>query len=152
MDDILEIVKQDVVNTLTQHLNIIDKSESIKYMHGSGKDGSIQFLVTLIVRKPDKSVKLLVFHKATYTDQYLAFDSHQPLQHKLVVVRTLVDRCQAIVSEPEDREKEMTHIKKALKTCGYPAWTFHRLEQQRKQKQQKQDIKQKDKEVKKDVW
>ena len=44
------------------------------------------------------------------------------------------------------------NIKKALKTCGYPAWAFERVEQQRAQKQLKEqsaNTKQNEKEDKK---
>ena len=133
--DILEVVKKGEVENLTTHLNSIDKSNSINFTHEEEKDGTIPFLDTLIVRKPDKTVKLLVYRKATHTDQYLAFQSHHPLQQKLGVVRTLVDRCKSIVSEPRDQESEMNHIKKALKACGHPQWTFERVEKQRQLKQ-----------------
>ncbi len=136
VDDILEIVKKNEVENLTNHLNQIDKSNSIKFTHEEEKEGTIPFLDTLIVRKPDKSVKLLVYRKATHTDQYLSFQSHHPLQQKLGVIRTLMDRCHSIVTEPEDKEKEMSHIKTALKVCGYPEWSFVKVEQQQKQKQE----------------
>ena len=57
----------------------------------------------LIVRKDDIRVKLLVYRKKTHTDQYLDF-SHHPLQHKLSVVRTLLDRCSQMVTEEQDRQ------------------------------------------------
>ena len=46
-----------------------------------------------------------------HTDQYLHFSSHHPLQHKLSVVRTLLDRSSQIVTEEEDREREEHHIR-----------------------------------------
>ncbi|XP_072039787.1 uncharacterized protein [Amphiura filiformis] len=96
---------------------------SIKFTYEKEEQGRIPFLDTLIVRKEDGSVKLLVYRKATHTDQYLNFSSHHPIYHKLGVVRTLLDRMDKIVTEPEDRQKEKDNIKKALKMCGYPEWT-----------------------------
>ena len=127
VDDILEIVKDNQVENLTDHLNNTDPTGNIKFTFEKEKSGTIPFLDTLIVRKPDGSVKLLVYRKATHTDQYLNFDSHHPLQHKLGVVRTLLDRMDKIVSEDEDKLQEEVTIKKALSMCGYPKWTFDKV-------------------------
>ncbi|XP_072039314.1 uncharacterized protein [Amphiura filiformis] len=124
VEDILEIVKDNQVDNLTHHLNNTDPTDSIKFTYEKEVDGRIPFLDTLIVRKEDGSVKLLVYRKATHTDQYLNFRSHHPIYHKLGVVRTLLDRMDKIVTETEDRQKEEDNIKKALKTCGYPEWTI----------------------------
>ena len=62
----------------------------------------------------------LFTEKKAHTDQYLHFQSHHPLHHKEGVIRTLIDRADALVSEPEDRKAEVEHVTKALKLCGYP--------------------------------
>ena len=76
VDDILEVVKKGTTQQLTEHLNQIDPTDNIKFTHEEEDEGKIPFLDTLIVRKPDKSVKLLVYRKKTHTDQYLSFSSH----------------------------------------------------------------------------
>ena len=85
-----------------------------------------------------------VYRKATHTDQYLNFMSHHPIDHKISVVRTLLERSQNIVSEPEDKKKEDIHVQDALRTCGYPEWAFQKARCQTKQmklkKKRKQDI------------
>ena len=87
-----------------------------------------------MVRKEDGTVKLLVYRKNMHTDQYLNFTSHHPLHQKLGVIKTLLDRFN-IVSVPEDREKEVEHITKALETCGYPSWTIKKVKEQQPQKE-----------------
>ena len=87
----------------------------------------LPFLDMLIVRKEDGHLKLLVYRKKTHTDQYLHFSSHQPLQHKLGVVRTLVIRCSRIVTEAEDQKEEEQHIQGALRRCGYPDWCLRKV-------------------------
>ena len=105
----------------------MDETNSIKFTPEDECDGAIPFLDTLITRKPDGSIKLLVYRKKTHTDQYLKFFSHHPLQHKLSVVRTLLDRCFNLVSEEKDRQAEEKHIKDALSHCGYPPWSIKRV-------------------------
>jgi hypothetical protein len=130
VDDVLEKIKEGETQNLTEHLNTVDTTGSIKFTHEEEKDGTIPFLDTLIVRKADNTVKLLVYRKKTHTDQYLHFSSHHPLQHKLGVIRTLLDRCNDIVTETEDRQKEEEHIVGALAKCGYPRWSFEKVKAQ----------------------
>ncbi|XP_072028516.1 uncharacterized protein [Amphiura filiformis] len=130
VDDVLEIVKSDQVDNLTDHLNSTDPTDSIKFTYEKEHDGKIPFLDTLIVRKSNGSVKLLIYRKASHTDQYLNFESHHPVHHKLSVVRTLMDRMNNLVSDEDDKQQEEEKIKKALSLCGYPNWSFKKVKQQ----------------------
>jgi len=130
VDDILEVIKKHGVDGLTQHLNSVDDTGSIKFTAEQEKDQQMPFLDTLIVRKPDGHVKLLVYRKSTHTDQYLHFSSHHPLQHKLSVIRTLLDRSTNIVTEEQDRKQEEHHIQTALTCCGYPEWSINKAKSQ----------------------
>ena len=124
VDDTLEVIKSGTAAQLTEHLNTVDSTNSIKFTHEEEVDRSLPFLDTLLTRKEDGSVKLQVYWEKTHTNQYLAFDSHHPLHHKMGVVRTLLDRCEDIVSEEEDSEKQRETVTKALGGCGYPGWTI----------------------------
>ena len=92
VDDNLEIVNKDCVEDLTDHINKVDESGSIKFTFEKESEGKLPFLDTLIVRKEDGSLKLLVHRKPTHTDQYLNYESHHPLHQKLGVIRTLIER------------------------------------------------------------
>jgi len=119
VDDILEIIKKQWTDGLTQHLNSVDDTAEQE------KNLQMPFLDTLIVRKPDDHVKLLVYKRTTHTDQYLHFNSHHPLQHELSVVRTLLDRNRNIVTEEKThRKQEEHHIQTALTRCRYPDWSI----------------------------
>ena len=133
VDDVMEVVRKGYEQELTEHLYSIDTTGSFKFIYEEESDNSLPFLDTLMIRKEDGTVKLLVYRKKTHTDQYLNFTSHHPLHQKLRVIKTLLDRCN-IVSEPEDREKEVEHITKAQERCGYPSWIIKNVKEQQSQK------------------
>ena len=67
-----------------------------------------------------------VYRRKTHIDQYLNFSSHHPLDQKLGVVKSLLDGCNNIVSEQEDREKEVEHITNVLEICGAQVGSLRR--------------------------
>ncbi len=71
-------------------------------------------------------MKVQVYRKPTHTDQYLNFNSHHPLEHKLSVVRTLLYRADTVVTDPKDKEEEISHVKEVLHESGYKDWTLFR--------------------------
>ena len=148
VDDILEIVNKDCVEDLTDHINKVDGSGSIKFTFEKESEGKLPFLDTLIVRKEDGSLKLLVYRKPTHTDQYLNYESHHPLHQKLGVIRTLFDRKNNIVTEEDDKREEEKKVREALETCGYPKWTYEKVKNQMKQKTPKKVTKKKDDTIK----
>ena len=103
--------------SFTQHFNSLD--QDIKFT-----SEGVSVLDTLTCKQADGSVKVKVFRKATHTDQYLNFQSYQPLQHKLAVVRTLCHRANTIISTEKDKEEENRHITSTLRECGYPKWAI----------------------------
>ena len=99
VDDTLEMIKGGSVTQLTEHLNSVDSTGSIRFTYEEETEGQIPFLDTLLIRKKDGNVKLLVYWKKTHTDQYLNFMSHHPLHQKLGVIMTLFNRCDNVVTE-----------------------------------------------------
>lgn len=53
----------------------------------------------------------------THTDQYLLFDSHHPLEHKLGVIKTLQHRAKEVPTSIQGKKKEQENLKTALETC-----------------------------------
>ena len=76
VDDTLEVINRGSVTQLTEHLNSVDSTGSIRFTYKEETEGQILFLDTLLIRKEDENVKLLVYRKKTHTDQYLNFMSH----------------------------------------------------------------------------
>ena len=138
VDNILEVIKKNAVHDLTDHLNKVDETGSIKFTSESEKDNGLPFLDMLVVKKPDGHVKMMVYRKQTHTDQYLHFDSHHPIQHKLSVIRTLFDRSSIIVTEQEDCQQELQHVQTALSACCYPKWSMDFVEKQQRARDVKQ--------------
>ena len=122
------------MEVLTGHLNGIDKTNSLKFTHEPEKNGQVPFLDTLITRREDWSIKLLVYRKAAHTDKYLSFQLHHPLQHKLAVIRSLLERSDSIITEEGDHKQDKARIRTALHTCGYPDWAIKRVKEQMNRK------------------
>ena len=74
--------------------------------------------------------RIVCLPQIPHTDQYLNLKSHHHLHQKLGVVKTLLNRSKKIVTEDTDKAAEETTIKKALQNCGYPDWSFTKVEQQ----------------------
>ena len=70
-------------------------------------------LDTMICQLNDGALKFKIFRKKTHTDHYLQFDSRQPLERKLGVIRTLTHRAKTIVTIKEDKKEEESHLKKS---------------------------------------
>ena len=77
-----------------------------------------------VIRETDGTLSFQVYRKPTHTNQYMNFASHHPLQHKLGVIRTLVDRASSIVTKEEVHMKELDNIYRSLAVCGYSKWTM----------------------------
>ena len=123
VDDVIAVIKSEIISEFTAHLN--SQHPSIQWTSELEKDGSIPMLDTLTTRLDDGSVKFQVYSKPTHTDAYLQFDSHQPLEHKMGVIRTLRHRAKTIITKPEDNEAELQHLRKVLSISGYPKWAWH---------------------------
>ena len=98
VDVVMSVVRKGCEQELKDHLNSIDTTGSIKFTYEEESDNSLPFMDTLMIRKEDGTVKLLVNRRKTHTHKYLKLTSHHGLQHKLGVVTTLLDRCNNIVS------------------------------------------------------
>ena len=88
----MEIIKKGMEEMLTNHPNTMANTLNIMFTHQKLSKGYLPFLGTLLDRKGDGCVKLLVYRKKTHINQYLYFNSHHALHQKLGIVKTLIDR------------------------------------------------------------
>ena len=120
VDDTMVAILSHLIEEFIIHLNSLD--DRIQFMVEHQQDRCIPMLDTKISILDEGSLKFEVYRKKTHTDQYLQYDSHQPLQHKLGVVRTLTHRATTITTKPEDLAREMLHLHMVLHISGYPSW------------------------------
>ena len=66
------------------------------------------------------SLSFTVYRKPTHTENYLKFDSANPLNHKKAVIRSLIDRSLKICSNQDLLEYEYLEIESTLSKNGYP--------------------------------
>ena len=140
VDDTYTVLRKDQAQSFTDYLNTVDEDikwttegEVVKAVEVEGMENRMErgltFLDTLSVINEDGTIKTRVYRKETHTDQYLNFQSNHPLEHKRGVVKTLAYRAKTVVSEREDRRKELEHLRGALKCNGYPDWILRELKE-----------------------
>ncbi|XP_076437369.1 uncharacterized protein LOC143276636 [Babylonia areolata] len=104
MDDTMTVLKRSVVEDFTTHLD--NQHPAIKFTYEVEENSSIAMLDTRITRT-ETGLAFSVYRKPTHTDQYLQFNRHQPLEHKLGVIRTLTHPAKTICSTDTAREEEL---------------------------------------------
>ena len=118
VDDTFCILKKGTVEGLLSHLNSLQPT--IQFTVEVERDGSLPFLDTLLWRKEDGSLDVMVYRKPTHTDRYLNFQSHHPHHVKRGLVRCLHDRARNITSSQDNLAQEEHHIAVVLRQNGYP--------------------------------
>ena len=111
----MEKVPENSSERLTAHLNTVDPIGSIQVTCEEEHNRALPMLDAKATRQSDGSIEVSVFRKKTHTDQYLAFQSHHPLHHKLRVIRTLLDRSDTLITSEQEKMKEEKHIIGALR-------------------------------------
>ena len=79
-----------------------------------GEMGTYRFLTLLSPGERMAVSNSFYIGKKTYKDLYLKISSHNSLEHKLSVLRSLTARCNSVVTEENDRKAEVMHIEAAL--------------------------------------
>ena len=87
VDDTFTILDRDRVDSFLQHLN--SQQPTIRFTMKTENDNKIAFLDASVSREPDGSLTTSVYRKPTYTDRYLAYDSHHPQSVKRGIVKGL---------------------------------------------------------------
>ena len=92
---------------------------SLKFTMEKESNGEIPFLDVLLRRRPDGSLQRRVYHKSTWSGQYLHFKSFTPLKYKRNLVRTLSFRTRKICSS-DTLDDGLAFLCDTLLQNGYP--------------------------------
>ena len=111
IDDALAVIKSAHIEPFKHIKHSVNRRTGGIY-------GKLPLLDTLTTRMTDGSLTFRVYIKPTHTDQYLQFQSHQPMEHKMGVIKTLTHRADTIISDTQDKEREIKHLKEVSKRCG----------------------------------
>ena len=117
VDDSHSRLKKTQVNDFHNHLNSINPY--LQFTIELEENRRLPFLDTVTIRSNGKVV-VDIYRKPTHTDKYLHYDSHHPMQHKLSVLNTLLDRAEKIPSSNKGKLRERKHVSKVLRDNGYP--------------------------------
>lgn len=99
VDDIICILPKEQVEQYLAHINSINSN--IQFTVEKEQNNALPFLDLQIIRKNDGSLTFTVYRKPTHTENYLKFDSSNPINHKKAVIRSLIDRSLKICSNEE---------------------------------------------------
>ena len=111
-------LKAHHVDNFHRHINTIETI--IQFTAVRESEAQLAFLDVLIIQNPDKILATDVYRKPTHTDRYLDFQSHRPIAHKIVVIRTLNHQAKNLPSTPTATAEEEQRVARALKKNGYP--------------------------------
>ena len=134
VDDTIAKLKINDVDGFLSHLNSLHPR--IKFTTELMHTQSIAFLDTHLMVQPNNTVNVKVYRKPTHTDQYLSFTSNHHIKQKLGIISTFRHRIDKLITTEKDKRLEEIHMRKALKKCDYPEWTFKKP---RKRKTRKND-------------
>ena len=91
------------------------------------KDNTIPLLDTTVTSDSDGLLTTTVYRKPTYTDHYLAYDSHHPQSVKRGIVKCLYDRAKHLTTKPSVISEEKKHLPSVLVYNGYPSSFVQKL-------------------------
>ena len=119
VDDTCAALPPDQIHPFLDHLNRIEPC--VQFTVEEESDGRLAFLDVQLSRNEDGTVSTSVYRKATHTNQYLAFESHHPVAHKVAVVKTLMRRAEAFLFSSVERAQEEKEITGTPNKNGYPS-------------------------------
>ena len=131
VDDSYACLKRNLVNEFHSHLNSIDPH--LQFTIELEENQRLPLLDTITTRSNGR-VTVDIYRKPTHTDKYLHYDSHHPIQHKLSVLNTLLDRAEKIPSTNKGKRRERKHIFKVLRDNGYRSKFIKSYDKKRKQR------------------
>ena len=106
------------IDEFLNHLNSVELSIQLTVEIES--NGRLPFLDVLLDHKENGSISTTEYRKLTHIDRYLDSSPHDPLVHKIAVVKTFHGRANAISSSVVHKDREIRHIRWALTQMATP--------------------------------
>lgn len=116
VDDIITFIKPDQLQNVLDTFNSFH--ERIQFTHEIEKDSCLSFLDVNIIRNGQKFITNW-FHKSTWSGRYINYWSHHPIQHKIGLIKGLIDHA-ILLANPEYRSENLNLIRNVLRRNGYP--------------------------------
>ncbi|XP_046748860.1 uncharacterized protein LOC124412787 [Diprion similis] len=117
VDDIVTAVSSNKVGSILDVFNSfhprLQFTSEVEWNH------QISFLDVLVINC-NQSIKTDWFHKLTWSQRYLNFNSHHPRSYKVGTINCLVDRAIRL-SSSEFHDKNLTLIFQSLRKNAYPS-------------------------------
>ncbi len=117
IDDTCAALSLDQIPPFLDHLNSIELC--VQFTVEEESDGRLAFLYVQLSRNDDDTVCTSVYCRATHTNQYLAFESHHPIAHKVAMVKTLMSQAEALSCSGVEWAQEEKEVTGALKENGH---------------------------------
>ena len=118
VDDTFVVVENDrQLSILLELMNSLHAN--IQFTVEREVNRQLSFLDVHLTRNMDGSLTRRVYHKSTWTGQYIHFRSFTPISHKRALVRALYYRTRGIATD-DVLEEELKCLEETLVENGYP--------------------------------
>lgn len=118
VDDVFAVIKKNELDNILKMLNAQPQFPTIKFTVVPEKDGQLEFLDLLLIRKNNR-VEVAVFHKPTSTKRLIPSTSHCPIQHKMAAFHSMAHRITSLPLSIQSYKLEYEYMKEAAIVNGY---------------------------------
>ncbi len=137
VDDTFALIEPDSINDVLRILNSYDPR--IQFTFETETNNSIPFLDVLVKKSEDHHLETTVYRKKTNNNIYMHWDAHSPRAWKIGTLKNLIRRAMMICSNPEDLQKEISHLETVFcEVNEYPLQVVRKtIEEERNRQQQR---------------
>ena len=114
--DMMFILKDKIEEVLTRFNNYHDRLQFTYEIEN--EHNSINFFNLSIIKNEDNSIKTNWFRKNTYSGRFLNYFSNHPLQHKIGIIKNLVDSA-ILFADKSFHNENLDIIKNYLELNNY---------------------------------
>ena len=127
VDDIFVIQATEHSQQLLQHINSQDPNMQFT-VDEPDQEECLPSLDTKVTPGPNNTLNTTFYRKPMHTDWYLHWDCNHFIAARHSVYNTLAHKAKVVSSKQPSVIKVLEHIKMALQSCHFPAWTLNKLQ------------------------